>query len=72
MSDPINGVGVHTVGDRRVVVTGVEIPFGEMVMLILKIVLASIPAYIILFIIFGIIGAIFGGIFSGMMGRMHY
>ena len=55
-------------GDGRVVITGVQIPFGEMVMLIIKIVLASIPAYIILFIIFLILGAIFGGIFAGMFG----
>lgn len=72
MSDPVNGVGMRPIGDGRAVITGVQIPFGEMVMLILKIVLASIPAYIILFIIFAIVGAIFGGIFSGMMGRMHY
>lgn len=54
----------------RVVITGVDIPFGEMVMLILKVMLASIPAYIILVIVFVTLAAIFGGIFGGMMGAM--
>ena len=67
MSYSDGGVGVRPVGDGRVVITGVQIPFGDLVMLILKLVLASIPAYIILFIIFAIVGTIFGGIFAGMM-----
>lgn len=61
---------VHTrpAGDGRVVITGVQIPFGDLVVLIIKLVLASIPAYIILFIIFLILGTIFGGLFAGLMG----
>ena len=70
MSYPDSGVDVRPVGDGRVVITGVQIPFGELVVLILKLVLASIPAYIILFIIIAIVGAIFGGIFAGMTGMM--
>lgn len=70
MSYTDSGVGVHPVGDGRVVITGVQIPFGEMVVLILKLVLASIPAYIILFIIVAIVGGIFGGIFAGLMSAM--
>ena len=65
-TDP--AVNTRPAGDGRVVITGVQIPFGEMVMLIIKMVLASIPAYIILFIIFMILGAVFGGLFAGMMG----
>ena len=49
----------------RVVVTDVQIPFGSMVVLILKFALASIPAAIILFILF----AVFAGIFSAVVGR---
>ena len=70
MSYSESGVGVRPAGDGRVVITGVQIPFGELVMLILKLVLASIPAYIILFILFAIVGTIFGGIFAGMMGAI--
>lgn len=67
-TDP--AVNTHSAGSGRVVITGVDIPFGELVVLIIKFVLASIPAYIILFILFMILGAIFGGIFAGMMGAI--
>ncbi len=60
MSVPDNG--------GRVVITGVQIPFGDMVVLILKFVLASIPAYIVIFIFIGILSAIFGGLLTGLMG----
>ena len=70
MSYPDSGVGVHPVGDGRVVITGVQIPFGDMVVLILKLVLASIPAYLILFILSVFVAGIFGGIFAGMMRAM--
>ena len=56
-------------GTNHVVVTGVDIPFGEMVVLILKVMLASIPAYIILFIIFSILMTVFGGLLTGLMWR---
>jgi hypothetical protein len=59
-----------SVPDNRVVVTGVQIPFGEMVVLILKFVLASIPAYIIMMVIMMVIVGIFGGIFGGLMGGL--
>jgi len=55
-----------------VVITGVDIPFGDLVTLIIKVILASIPAYIILMIIMLIIMAIFGGIFGGMMGGLMH
>jgi hypothetical protein len=59
-------------GSNNVVITGVNIPFGELVGLILKVMLASIPAYIILFIIFGILATVFGGLFAGLIGMgMH-
>ncbi|HEU0053792.1 MAG TPA: hypothetical protein VFQ39_11460 [Longimicrobium sp.] len=65
------GGGASYTGPVRTVLTDVDIPFGQLVTLILKVMLASIPAYIILFIIFMIIGGIFGGIFAGLMGGMH-
>jgi hypothetical protein len=58
-------------GPVRTVLTDVDIPFGRLVGLILKTMIASIPAYIILFIIFAIVGAVFGGIFAGLMGGMR-
>ena len=73
MSYPDDGPGMTTrgVGEGRVVITGVQIPFGDLVVLIIKLVLASIPAYIILFIVFGILAAVFGGIFGGLMGGLQ-
>jgi hypothetical protein len=65
-SDP--NVTTRPAGDGRVVITGVDMPFGDMVKLIIKMVLASIPAYIIIFILFLILGTIFGGMFAAMMG----
>ena len=45
---------------RTVHVKSFDMPFGDMVMFMVKWALASIPAFIILFIIFGILFAIFG------------
>jgi hypothetical protein len=50
---------------QEVVVTNIKIPFTSMVVLLVKLALASIPALIILFFIFSILGMIFGGWFHG-------
>lgn len=50
--------------DNRVVLSDVDIPFGRMVLIILKWMLASIPAMIILWIFMAIIAMIFGGMLS--------
>jgi uncharacterized membrane protein YvbJ len=67
--------GGAVAGRNGVVITDIDIPFGRMVGLILKVMFASIPAYIILFIIFAIISAVFSGLIMGMIGlgasRMH-
>ncbi|HEV7591107.1 MAG TPA: hypothetical protein VGO40_23555 [Longimicrobium sp.] len=55
-------------GRNNVVITDVDIPFGRLVGLILKVMLASIPAYIILFIIFAILSAMFSGLILGLIG----
>ena len=51
---------------ERVTITDIDIPFGRLVMIFVKFVLAAIPAYIIVFviiaIIIGVIGALFGGV----------
>ena len=59
--------GGQRTGPEQVVITGVDIPFGRMVMLILKVMIASIPAYILLMIIFLMIFALLGGIAGAMM-----
>ena len=51
---------------EEVVVTDVRIPFGSMIVLILKWTLASIPAMIVLVIL----GTLAAGIVAGMFGAI--
>jgi hypothetical protein len=53
---------------HRVSMADVDIPFGRMVVLIIKWTLAAIPAMIILSILFAIVGALLGGIIAAMFG----
>lgn len=55
-------------GRQEVAIVDVNMPFMSMVILIIKMALASIPAVIILSIIFAIIGGLIGGIFGGLAG----
>jgi hypothetical protein len=57
------------VGEGRVVITGVQIPFGDLVVLIIKLVLASIPAYIMLIIFIAMLAGIFRGVLGGLGGQ---
>lgn len=43
---------MHGVGETPVTITNVDIPFGRLVMIILKVMLASIPAMIVFYAIF--------------------
>ena len=49
--------------EKSVHVKSFDMPFGDMVMFMVKWAIASIPAFFILFIIFGIFFAIFGALF---------
>ncbi len=51
---------------EEVVVTDIRIPFGSMVVLILKWTLASIPAMIVLVVL----GMVAAGLFAGMFGAI--
>jgi hypothetical protein len=51
---------------QRVSVSDVSMPFGSMVVFILKWTLASIPAMLILLLIGMIVAAIFGGAFMAL------
>ncbi len=51
----------------RVVVTDIKIPFGSMVVLMVKWAVATIPALIIL----SVIGSITFGVISALMGGWH-
>ena len=53
---------------REVVVTNIKMPFGSMVVFMVKWAIATIPALIILSVVgsffFGILSAVFGGYFQ--------
>jgi hypothetical protein len=70
MSYSDGGTGARPYGDSRVVITGVQIPFGELIVLILKIALASIPVYLVMAVLFMMFAGIFGGIFAGILGAI--
>ena len=53
---------------EEVIVTDVRIPFGSMVVLILKWTLASIPAMIVLVILGTLVGGVIAGMFGAMVG----
>lgn len=54
---------------REVIVTNIRMPFGSMVVFMIKWALASIPAAIILFVIYAIIYAIVVAVFGGFFWR---
>jgi hypothetical protein len=53
--------------DNRVVISGLDIPFWDLVWFMVKLALASIPALFIIYFIFAALGMLFGG-FLGLMG----
>ena len=53
----------------EVTIVDVKMPFGSMVVFMVKAAIAAIPAVIILMVIFTVLGLIFGGFFAGL-GRM--
>ena len=53
----------------EVTIVDVKMPFGSMVVFMVKTAIAAIPAVIILMVIFTVLGLIFGGVFAGL-GRM--
>ena len=48
---------------ERVIVSGLDIPFWDLVWFMVKLALASIPALFIIYLIFGMLGMLFGGFF---------
>jgi hypothetical protein len=53
---------------QKVSVSDVSMPFGSMVVFILKWTLASIPAMLIIFLVAMVIAGLFGGMFAAMRG----
>ncbi len=47
---------------ERVVVSGLEIPFWDLVWFMVKLALASIPAMLIIYVFIMLLGLLFGGV----------
>ncbi len=54
--------------DMNVTITRLDIPFGNLVWMLVKVSIAAIPAGIILAVVWAIVGALFAGLFGGMVG----
>lgn len=53
---------------QKIELTGINIPFLELVGFLVKLAIAAVPAGIIVAVFWGIIGSLFGSfLFSGMM-----
>jgi len=52
-------------------ITDIDIPFGRLVVIILKFMLASIPAVICMYVIIGIFVFLFLAIFGGGAALLH-
>jgi hypothetical protein len=56
---------METPPDRKITIQDIDIPFGRMVGIMLKVMVASIPAVLIFYAIFGILAFILMAIFGG-------
>ena len=56
--------------EKKVIISGIDIPFMDLVVLLIKLALASIPAIIVIFGFISLMSTIFGGIFNMFMFRL--
>ncbi len=54
---------------KKVIIKGVDIPFIDLVILLIKLAFASIPAMFVIYFVFALFTMIFGGIFNIFMFR---
>lgn len=56
--------------NKKIVIKGIDIPFIDLVILLVKLAFAAIPAMMIIFVLFGLLSSLFGGMFNMFMFRM--
>ncbi len=56
--------------EKRIIIRGIDIPFMDLVVLLVKLAFAAIPAMIIIFTVMGLLSTLFGGVFNMFMFRM--
>lgn len=55
--------------NKKIIIGGIDIPFIDLVVVLVKLAFASIPAIIIIFTVFGLLSTLFGGVFNMFMFR---
>jgi hypothetical protein len=55
---------------QKIVIKGVDIPFVDLVILLVKLALAAIPALIVIYFVLSLMTMIFGGAFNMFMMRI--
>ena len=56
--------------EKRIIIRGIDIPFMDLVVLLVKLAFAAIPAMIIIFTVMGLLSTLFGGVFNMFMFSM--
>ena len=56
--------------EKKVIIGGIDIPFMDLVVLLIKLALASIPAMIVIFGFIALMSTVFGGVFNLFMFKM--
>ncbi|RRS31772.1 MAG: hypothetical protein P794_03180 [Epsilonproteobacteria bacterium (ex Lamellibrachia satsuma)] len=56
--------------NKKIIISGIDIPFMDLVILLIKLALAAIPAMIVIFGLFALLSTLFGGAFNMFMFRM--
>lgn len=57
--------------DQRVKISGLDIPFMDLVVLMIKLAFASIPAMIVIYFVFALLGMFFDGFMGLFMLHPH-
>jgi len=55
---------------KKVIIKGIDIPFMDLVVLLVKLALAAIPAMVVIYAVFAFLTMIFGGMFNLFMFRV--
>ena len=56
--------------EKGIILKGIDIPFIDLVILLVKLAFAAIPAMLIVFTFFGLFSALFGHVFNMFMFRI--
>ena len=56
--------------EKKIIISGIDIPFMDLVVLLIKLALASIPAMIVIFGFVMLMSSLFGSIFNLFMFRI--